>query len=53
MFKLNYKGDLSDQHGVVMGPNLLGEYLEVKNQVYDPQTDQTTLLLSIYRIPSE
>lgn len=49
MFKLNYKGDLDDQVGKVMGPNLLREYLEVAAQTYDAMTNQTTLILKVYR----
>lgn len=49
MFKLNYKGDLSDQIGVVMGPNVFEEMLVVTGQHYDPNENKTTLELKVYR----
>lgn len=49
MFKLNYRAMLSDQIGVVLGPNAFGERLEVVNQMYDINTNTTTLELKVYR----
>jgi hypothetical protein len=49
MFRINYKANLSDQLGKVIGPNLFGEYLMVVGQAYDLQMNRTTLTLKIAR----
>lgn len=40
---MNYKGRLSNQLGTRMGPNTLNEYMWVREQSYDKNTDTTTL----------
>jgi hypothetical protein len=49
MFRLNYPGVLSDQLGVVMGPNLFSEYLQVVTQTFIPDENKTVLELVVYR----
>lgn len=48
-FQLNYKRKLTSRIGSVMGPNTVGDRLVVTGQVYDPNTELTTLYLDIYR----
>lgn len=43
---LNYRGDCRANLGRVMGPNDLGEWLEVVTADYDPATDTTRLGLA-------
>lgn len=49
MYKLNYKGKLSNQISTVLGPNIFNEHMIVTAQAYDKATNRTTLTLSIYR----
>lgn len=43
---LNYHGDTRGNLGQIMGPNTMGEYLTVVEEVYNPDTDRTRLGLA-------
>lgn len=49
-YHLNYKGELSDQLGVTMGPNTFGERFVVVEQTYDVNINKTRLGLAFENV---
>lgn len=47
--KLHYPGNCTGIVGQILGPNMIGEWLEVVDATYDPAADITTATLRYAR----